>query len=124
MEIQGKLISKLPEQTGASSKGEWKKQDAVFETLEQYPKKICITFWSERVDELKKISEGETIKIFFDIESREYQGKWYTNLKAWKMETGNISKPENNSSVPETQSVIEESPDLNPTDSTIDDLPF
>ena len=123
MEIQGKLISKLTEQTGTSAKGEWKKQDAVIETLEQFPKKVCITFWGERADELKKLNEGDNIKVFFDIESREYQGKWYTNLKAWKFETSpSSSSAENNSNIPD--SLPEEFQDTTPTDNNIDDLPF
>lgn len=123
MEIQGKLISKLTEQTGTSAKGEWKKQDAVIETLEQFPKKVCITFWGERADELKKLNEGDSVKVFFDIESREYQGKWYTNLKAWKFETS-ASTPtsDNNSNIPD--SLHEEFQDTTPTDNNIDDLPF
>lgn len=123
MEIQGKLISKLTEQTGTSAKGEWKKQDAVIETLEQFPKKICITFWGERADELKKLNEGDSIKVFFDIESREYQGKWYTNLKAWKFETSaSAPSSDNNSNIPD--SLPDEFQDSTPTDNNIDDLPF
>ena len=124
MEIQGRLISKLPELTGKSDKGEWKKQDAVIETQEQYPKKVCITFWGERADELKKISDGQLIKVYFDIESREYQGKWYTNLKAWKFESENSSKSEPNSADSITESTNEEFQDISSSDSNIDDLPF
>ncbi|NUM31143.1 MAG: DUF3127 domain-containing protein [Bacteroidetes bacterium] len=124
MEIQGRLITKLPEQSGTSAKGEWKKQDAVIETLEQYPKKVCITFWSDKVDELKKVNDGETIKVYFDIESREYQGKWYTNIKAWKFELSEKSNLQNNNSEPITQPVAEEFENLNNSDNSIDDLPF
>lgn len=124
MEIQGKLITKLSEQSGTSGKGDWKKQDAVIETLEQYPKKVCITFWSDKVDELKKISDGQVLKVFFDIESREYQGKWYTNLKAWKFELAESNNSQSNNSEPPAQPSSDEFEDLNNSESNIDDLPF
>ncbi|MCB9250965.1 MAG: DUF3127 domain-containing protein [Flavobacteriales bacterium] len=126
MEVQGRLISKLPEASGVSSKGEWKKQEAIIETIETYPKKICITFWGEKVDELKSIPEGTTIKAYINIESREYNGRWYTDVRAWKIETEGMSGSGSvsGSKDSEKDEELSETADLSPSDDGVDDLPF
>jgi hypothetical protein len=127
MEIQGKLLMLLPLQTGTSAKGDWKKQDAIIETLEQFPKKVSISFWGDKADELKIVKEGAIIKVSVNIESREYNGKWYTDVRAWKIEAGDATNPTssqaNNSSTIDRQHA-EEPADLSPSDGAVDDLPF
>ena len=84
MEINGKIIELLPEQSGESSNGAWRKQQYILETDDQYPKKICFMVWSDKIDELA-IKQGENLTASIDIESREYNGRWYTDVKAWKV---------------------------------------
>ena len=84
MEISGKIIELLPEKSGQSAKGTWRKQEYILETEGQYPKKICFMVWSDKIDEFA-IKEGEILVISVDIESREYNGRWYTDVKAWKV---------------------------------------
>ena len=86
MEIKGKLVQILPPQTGQGRNGEWKKQDFVIELEGTYPRKACFTVWGDKVN-VGSLVEGTMLNVFFDIESREYQGKWFTNLTAWKAET-------------------------------------
>ncbi len=86
MDITGKITQILAAQTGEGKNGSWKKQSFVIETLEDYPKNVCFTTWNDRV-ELDKMVIGEQVKVYFDVESREYNGRWYTDLKAWKSET-------------------------------------
>jgi hypothetical protein len=96
LDITGKLIKILPEQTGAGKKGTWVKQEFVIETSEQYPKKICCSAWGDKVDALKSFSEGDAIKVSFNLESREYNERWYTDVRAWKIEPaegGNTAAP-------------------------------
>ena len=83
MEINGKIIELLPEQSGESANGAWRKQQYILETNDQYPKKICFMVWSDKIDELA-IKQGENLVVSIDIESREYNGRWYTDVKAWK----------------------------------------
>ena len=83
MEINGKIIELLPEQSGESANGAWRKQQYILETDSQYPKKICFMIWSDKIDELA-IKQGENLVVSVDIESREYNGRWYTDVKAWK----------------------------------------
>ena len=88
MEISGKLIQKLPLQSGVGKTGtNWQKQEFVIETVETYPKKICANLWGDKVDVLQSINIGDQVIMSFHVESREYNGKWYTDVKAWKLET-------------------------------------
>lgn len=84
--LEGKLISLLPLQEGVSTRGAWKKQEFVMETAEQYPKKICISCWNEKTDDLARYNTGDAIKVSVNIESREYNSRWYTDIKAWRIE--------------------------------------
>ena len=85
MQITGKLLTLLPLQTGKGKNGNWKKQDFIIETGDTYPKKICISIWGDKINP-SVLVVGNEIRIDFDIESREYNGRWYTDVKAWKIE--------------------------------------
>ncbi|MFN4892301.1 MAG: DUF3127 domain-containing protein [Bacteroidota bacterium] len=85
MQLSVKLLSLLPLQTGNGKNGTWKKQDVIVETDGQYPKKVCISIWGDKIEESKLIP-GNRLKIDFDVESREYNGRWYTDVKAWRVE--------------------------------------
>jgi len=85
LEIEGKLIKILPLQTGDGKFGKWLRQDFVIETTDQFPKKVCISAWGDKTDDLRNLMEGDKIKVAFNPESREYNDKWYTDLKAWKI---------------------------------------
>lgn len=87
MEITGKIIVALPEVTGVakSSGNPWKKREYVLETQETYPKKVHFDFFGERADQYP-LAVGDEITLSFDIESREYQGRWYTSIRGWKAE--------------------------------------
>ncbi len=86
MEIQGKVIQLLQEQKGEGRNGTWRKKEYVIETQDQYPKKVCFNMWGDKIDQFP-MKEGDVVKVFFDIESREYNGRWYTDVKAWKVES-------------------------------------
>jgi hypothetical protein len=87
MDITGKLIQFLPLQTGNGKNGTWKKQEFILETGDTYPKKVCIAVWGDKID-MASFKTGDTISVAFDVESREYNGKWYTDVKAWKVSAG------------------------------------
>ncbi len=84
MELKGKIVEILQVQTGEGRNGTWKKQEYVIELPGQYPKKVCFYIWGDMIDTVA-IKEGEELTVSIDIESREYNGKWYTNIKAWKV---------------------------------------
>ncbi len=87
MEISGKIIQILPEQKGTSARGEWTRQDFVIETNEQYPKKVCISNLSNKVN-LAGAGIGAEVTCHINIESREFNARWYTDVKVWKMDMG------------------------------------
>lgn len=92
MQLIAKLTQLLPLQTGTGKNGEWKKQDIIVETEGQYPKKLCISIWGDKID-AKQLQTGNMLKIDFDLESREFNGKWYTDVKAWKIEVVKSEEP-------------------------------
>ncbi|WP_394991810.1 DUF3127 domain-containing protein [Emticicia sp.] len=92
MEIKGRLIHLLALQTGEGKNGTWKKQDFVIETDGQYPKKVCLSAWGDKFNE-NYLTEGNDLLVSFDAESREYNGRWFTDLKAWKIELAGTESP-------------------------------
>ena len=92
MEITGKITNVLEIQTGEGKNGQWRKQDYVLETSGEYPKKICFTVWGDRIEQFA-IKEGEDLKAEIDLESREYNGRWYTNVKAFRVEKSGAIAP-------------------------------
>jgi len=85
MELEGKIIQINPLQSGEGKNGPWKKQDYILETKSQYPKKVCITVWGDKVDQFA-LKENEDVNISIELESREYNSRWYTDVRAWKVE--------------------------------------
>lgn len=93
MEIQGRLVTILPEQSGVSKAGNnWSKIEFVIETTETYPRKVCFTLMGEKINEIKKVQLNDLITVSFDIESREYEGRWYTSLRAWKVDNAPVQQ--------------------------------
>lgn len=87
LEITGKLVKLLPQVTGQGKNGQWTKQEFVIETTtEQYPKKVCMSAWGEKADALRNVKVGDEVKVSFNIESREYNERWYTDVRAWRIE--------------------------------------
>lgn len=84
MEITGKLLQLLPPQTGQGKNGTWKKQEFIIETGDTYPKKVCLAIWGDKID-IGKVGIGSPVTVSFDAESREYNGRWYTDLKAYAL---------------------------------------
>ena len=88
MEVKGKLINVLDTQNGKSTNGkEWAKKDFVIETDAKYNPQICFTlFGKDKISILDDVSIGDEIEVYFNLSSREYNGKYYTQANAWKIE--------------------------------------
>ncbi|MCG7856749.1 DUF3127 domain-containing protein [Flavihumibacter sediminis] len=113
MDLNGKIIQLLGTQTGQGKNGPWKKQEFILETGDAYPKKVCIAVWGDKID-MSQFRIGDPVQVSFDVESREYNGKWYTDVKAWKVVgQGNA---DNSAAPPPFTGTIDPMPD--------DDLPF
>ena len=85
MEISGTVIDILAEVNGQGKNGVWRKKEFILETPSQYPKKVCISVWGDRIDQAA-LNKGDAVTASIDVESREYNGRWYTEVRAWKVE--------------------------------------
>ena len=127
MEIKGRIIHVLPLQEGVSKAGNpWKKQEYVLETEEQYPRKVCFNLFGDKVDQYPA-AIGDDVVVSFDLVSREFNGRWYTDVRAWKIDKVAPAAQ----SVPDMPPMPNDippfppasaAPDLAP--SSTDDLPF
>lgn len=89
MEVTGKIIAITPVESGTSKAGRaWAKRFIVVETQEQYPRKIaCTVFGEDRVHQFESVAAlGDMVRVSFDIDSREFNGRWYTDVSAWRLE--------------------------------------
>ena len=131
MEIIGKAIAALPVKSGVSQRNgeQWQSREYVIETQEQYPKKICFeVFGTDKLKEFN-IRNNDLIKVYFDISAREYNGKWYNSVRAWKVEHVNpdggtanqVSSPAPQTPAPQTPATPVSAPTTQGSD---DDLPF
>lgn len=82
----GKVIANLGEQGGTSAAGkQWRKLTFAIETQAAYPQKMAFILFNDRIDQYK-VNIGDMVRVSFDVSSREYQGRWYTDLMAWRVE--------------------------------------
>ena len=88
LELEGRIVRKLSVQSGASARGAWSKQEFVFEYQEgNFPTQVCMNVWGDdKVKELDKYQVGDKVKVSFNLSSREYNGRWYTDVRAWRIE--------------------------------------
>ena len=120
MEISGKIIELLEAKSGQSANGEWRKQEYVLETEAQYPKKVCFMAWGDKIEQFD-IKKGDQLTVSIDLESREYNGRWYTDVKAWKVSR----EGENRDYAPSLQSQDRNEPsNSNSISLDGDDIPF
>jgi hypothetical protein len=89
MESSGRIIAVLPLATGQGKNGVWRSQDYVLETPDQYPKKICFNLYGDNIDKYP-VAIDDVVTISFNIESKEYNGRWYTQIKAWDVKKESV----------------------------------
>lgn len=131
MEFQGTAFRIMPETKGTSARGEWQRQEVIFETMDgQYARKVAVTFFN-RPGDVANIKEGMSYNLSVNIESREYNGRWYTDVRAWRVlpADGSMPQPSEPQVVAAPQSSIV--PPTQPTPAAapsaaddVDDLPF
>ena len=93
MEVVGKIIQVLPEQSGVGKNGNpWKVQPYVLETLDQYPRKVHFEVFGEERIKQNPCDLDQLVTVSFDIESREFNGRWYTSIRAWRIQQGDTTQ--------------------------------
>lgn len=125
LEIEGILKKKLAVQSGTSARGEWAKQEFLVEYQEgKFPSLVVFSVWGQdKVNELSTLSAGEKVKVSFNISSREYAGKYYTDLRAWKI-TRAEDKPQMDTPASYYQAPAPEVEDMPFDNGDDNDLPF
>lgn len=121
LSVKGKVQQILQTQSGTSKAGkEWSKQEFVIETDDQYPKNVCFTLFGDKVSLLNGVSAGEEVEVSFNVESREYNGRWFHNINAWKIDK--VSADEGIPAPPPEFGIGDIPPE--PADDAAGDLPF
>lgn len=124
LELEGRIVRKLGVQSGTSARGAWSKQEFVFEYQEgNFPTQVCMNVWGEdKVRDLEKYQVGDKVKVSFNLSSREYNGRWYTDVRAWRIEPAGSAAPA--SEYPAQMSAPMPSVDDMSSSLSEDDLPF
>ena len=133
MEVQVKVISKFDTVEGVSKSSgkEFKYFTFIGETIEQYPRKIAFDVFGEKRIANCQVNENEVYNISFDVESREFEGRWYTKASAWKSElvSSSVMGEQQQTKQPEDAKTVAPIPQQQaiPQDNSLDDdynLPF
>lgn len=133
MEIIGKVVRLGNLTEGTSARGPWRKQELIIETEEQYPRTVCLICWTNQIDEIQKFAPGQTIKAQIEISSREFNGKWYTDVRVWRFDpVGATAAPTAAPAQPAQQPMMHQTPlaaapaqdFYPPAEDSVDDLPF
>ena len=125
MEFEGIVYKKLPVTKGVSARGEWQRQDVVFEIPSEFSRKVCVTFFNKPTD-AESLKEGETYIVSVNIESREYNGKWYTDVRAWRVQPKLVAATPESAAMPDMPPFGDEPAYAAPAQpmAEVDDLPF
>ena len=119
MEFVGLVYKVLPAVKGTSARGEWTKQEVVFELPDEFNRKLCVGFWGDKALEAAALKAGEQVEVSINLESREYNGRWYTEARAWKLAR---KQPEAPAPVADMPPMLTEEPAY--ASMPIDDMPF
>jgi len=122
MDLKGRIFQVMPVTSGTSKAGkDWSKQDFVIETLGQYPKKVALSLWGQQKIDDYDLQIGMEVTVHVELESREYNGKWYTQANAWKIEwSSEARRPQPQEHKKQTDPYAPTSPNSD----TDDNLPF
>lgn len=136
MELIGKVARLGNLVSGTSARGPWSKQELIIETDEQYPKQVCVICWTNLVEEAKALAPGQMVKVQISVESREFNGKWYTDVRAWRFDPVGATAPaaapqQPYAQQPQAQPMMHQTPPMTASEpdfpapaSETDDLPF
>ena len=129
MEIQGKIISALPERSGTSQRtgNTWKVQEFVVETHDQYPKKMAFEVFGEDRLQRFNIQVGQEVNIAFDIDAHEYNGRWFNSIRAYDVRPVDgqpqvAAQPNAGEAMPISEAPVVNS--VEPVADSAEDLPF
>lgn len=122
LELEGRIARKMNVQGGTTARGAWSKQEFIFEYQEgNFPSQVCMHVWGDdKVRELDKYQVGDKVKVSFNLGSREYNGRWYTDVRVWRIEPALAHPVQAPVQMPEPPMPTE----ADMPEASIDDLPF
>ena len=116
----------LPPQSGESDRGKWQRQDVIFELQQEFSRRVCVKFFN-RESEVQKLRVGGLYTVSSNLESREYNGRWYTDVSVWRVQPHEQPQqqatPAYDAPMPESTPFGEPAAPAAPS-SEVDDLPF
>ncbi len=127
MEFEGTVVQIFDAAKGTSARGDWQRQEVLFEIQEgQYPRKVVVTFFNKE-QEVKSMSVGGVYTVSINLESREFNGRWYTNANGWRVQSKGAAAPAQAPAAapmpPMPTSPMSEAPSYSSSEE-VDDLPF
>ncbi len=127
MEFQGTVFKIMPENKGVSARGEWQRQEVIFEMMDgAYARKVAVTFFNKPND-VAGLTVGSSYNVSFNVESREYNDRWYTDIRAWRVVPADAAQaapaaaPQQSYAAPQPAAAPQAAP---ATADDVDDLPF
>ena len=131
LELEGRISRKEARQSGQSARGSWVKQDFILEYQDgSFPAEVCFTsFGNEKVAELDKFQVGDLVKVSFNLRAREYNGRWYNDVRVWRISPAGQSRPQAAAPAPQVSYGAAPAPapsleDMPAEDDGSNDLPF
>lgn len=118
----------MPATKGVSARGEWQRQEVIFEMPQEFSRKVCVTFFNKESD-VARLKEGAAYTVSVNIESREYNGRWYTDVRAWRIQPKQDDAAASTSApaaapMPDMPPIGEEPSYSGSSSAEVDDLPF
>jgi len=126
MEFEGKVLEMLPPQSGESARGKWQRQDVIFELQQEFSRRVCARFFNKE-SEVQKLRVGGLYTVSFNLESREFNGRWYTDVNVWRVqphEQPQQAAPAYDAPMPESAPFGDPVTPAATPSSEVDDLPF
>ena len=123
MDFVGVVYRILPPQSGTSARGQWQKQEVVFELPDEFSRKVCVTFFGDRAQDAASLQVGDMLNVSVNIESREYNGRWYTDVRAWRIQKVQPEQPAA-APIPDLPPFETAEPAMPAGGDQFDDLPF
>ncbi len=126
MEFEGTVVQIFEPTKGVSARGEWQRQEVLFEMQDgQYPRKVVVGFFNKE-NEVKSMSVGGVYTVSINLESREYNGRWYTNAMGWRVQSKQAEAPAATplNTMPPMPTESSYSAPASTSAEDIDDLPF
>lgn len=127
LELEGRIKTKLQAQSGSGARGTWVRQDFVLEYQDgNYPAEACFSAWGQdRVDELARFQQGDQVKVSFNVKAREYSGRWYNDLRVWRITPAGAQQAQApvRQAVSQAYQAPQPAPSYSAPAPTIDDMP-